>query len=316
MRRSELLAFTGAALAAARFPAAAQGIDNLRFGSVGVEEAALVYYASEKGLFKQAGLNVDLSMFSNGGSVTQGMLGGAIDCGVTNSGSMSSAHVRGLPLVIVACGAMYSQGSPIAHLVVNKTLGIRSARDLSGKTLAVSTLRDMIQATGMQWIDRHGGDSKSVNFVEVPMPQHAAAINAKRVDGSIMVEPIYSQAKLDVAQLGLTYEAVNDGKPFQTLGIAANKDWAAKNPGAAKKVHEAIRAAAVWANNARNHEECVQLLMKLTKVEESAIRAYPRLLFAEKNDPEYVQPVVDLMTRYGILPSRFPAAELFAPGLA
>jgi NitT/TauT family transport system substrate-binding protein len=315
LRRSELLAFTGAAVAATRLPAVAQGIDNVRFGSVGVEEAAVVYYASEKGLFKQAGLNVELSMFPNGGSVTQGMLGGAIDCGVTNSGSMSSAHVRGLPLAIVACGAMYSHTSPIAHLVVNKSLGIRSAKDLSGKTLGVSTLRDMIQATGMQWIDMHGGDSKSVNFVEVPMVQHDAAIGAKRIDGSIMVEPIYSQAKLDVAQMGLTYEAVNGGKPFQTLGIAANKDWATKNPAVAKKVHAAIREAAVWANNPRNHEECVQLLIRLTKVEESAIRSYPRLLFAEKNDPAYVQPVVDLMTKYGILPSRFSAAELFAPGL-
>ncbi len=214
-------------------------------------------------------------MFPNGGWVTQGMLGGAIDCGVTNSGSMSSAHVRGLPLSLVACGATYSPQSPIAHLVVNKTLGIRSAKDLSGKTLAVSTLRDMIQATGMQWIDMHGGDSKSVNFVEIPMPQHSAAINAKRVDGSIMVEPIYSQARLDVAQMGLTYAAVNNGKPFQTLGIAANRDWATKNPVIAKKVHAAIREAAVWANNPHNREECVQLLIKLTKVEESAIRSNP-----------------------------------------
>jgi NitT/TauT family transport system substrate-binding protein len=315
VRRSQLLAYTGAALAAARLPAGAQTLDPVRFGSVGVEEAAVVYYAQEKGLFKQAGLNVDLSMFPNGGSVTQGMLGGAIDCGVTNSGSMSSAHVRGLPLSLVACGALYSQASPIAHLVVNKTLGIRSAKDLSGKTLAVSTLRDMIQATGMQWIDRNGGDSKTVNFVEIPMPQHDAAINAKRVDGSIMVEPIYSQARLDVAQMGLTYAAVNNGKPFQTLGIAANRDWATKNPAIAKKVQSAIPAAAVWANNAGNREECVQLLIKLTKVEVSAIRSYPRLAFAERNDPAYVQPVIDLMTKYGILPSRFSASELFAPGL-
>ncbi len=81
-------------------------------------------------------------------------------------------------------------------------------------------------------------------------------------------------------------------------------------------MHAAIRGAAVWANNPHNREECVQLLIKLTKVEESAIRSYPRLAFAESNNPALVQPVIDLMTKYGILPNRFNAAELFAPGLS
>lgn len=157
MSRSEVFALTGAALAATALPVRAQSTDTVRLGSVGVEEAAMPFYAQEKGLFKDAGLSVELSMFTNGGSVTQGMLGGAIDVGVTNSGSMSSAHVRGLPLYLLACGAMYSPASPIAHLIVNKTLGIKTAKDLTGRTLGVSTSREMIQATAMQWIDRNGG---------------------------------------------------------------------------------------------------------------------------------------------------------------
>ena len=315
MRRSEVFAFTGAALAATALPVRAQSTDSVRLGSVGVEEAALPFYAQETGLFKEAGLAVDLTMFTNGGSVTQGMLGGAIDVGVTNSGSMSSAHVRGLPLYLLACGAMYSPASPIAHLVVNKTLGIKTAKDLSGRTLGVSTLRDMIQATAMQWIDRNGGDSKSVNFVEVPMVQHDATINAKRIDGSVMVEPIYTLSKNDVQQLGLTYEAVNDRKPFQTLGIAANKDWADKNPAVAKRVANVIHEAAKWANNPRNSDEAATLLARLTKIDPSVIAGYHRLAFAESNNPAFVQPVIDLMTKYGILPNHFSASELFPPGI-
>ena len=315
MRRSEVFAFTGAALAAATLPVRAQGTDTVRLGAVGVEEGAMPFYAQEKGFFKQAGLNVELTAFTNGGSVTQGMLGGAIDVGVTNSGSMSSAHVRGLPLYLIACGAMYSPASPIAHLVVNKTLGIKTAKDLTGRTLGVSTLRDMIQATAMQWVDRNGGDSKTVNFVEVPMVQHNATINAKRIDGSVMVEPIFSQAKNDVQELGLTYEAVNDRKPFQTLGIAGNKEWVDKNPAVARRVAAALHEAAKWANNSRNYEECATILARITKIDPAVIHGYPRLTFAESNSPAYVQPVIDLMVKYGILPSRFSASELFAPGL-
>lgn len=314
MRRAALLALSGAGFAAAALPARAQA-ETVRFGGAGVEESALPWYAQEKGFFKDAGVDVALSTFPNGGSITQGMLGGSIDVGVTNSGSMSSAYVRGLPLYLVACGALYSPSSPIAHLVVNKTLGIHSAKDLSGRTIAVSTLRDMVQATGMQWIDRNGGDSKSVNFVELPTPAQDAAILAKRIDGSIMVEPIYSQSKNDVQQMGLTYEAVNDRKPFQTLGIAGNKDWVDRNPALARRLQAALHAAARWANDARNHPEAVTLLVRWTKIDAAVIAGYPRLTFAETNSPTLVQPVIDLMARYGILPRTFPAAELFASGL-
>src|SRR5436305_702101 len=124
MKRSAMMTISAAALGAASVAAYAQSGDAVRFGIVGVEEAALPYYAQEKGLFKAAGLNVTLTVMPNGGSVTQGILGDALDVGVTNSGSMSSAFIRGLPLQMLACGAVYAARSPISHLAVGKTSGI------------------------------------------------------------------------------------------------------------------------------------------------------------------------------------------------
>lgn len=314
MKRSELLAFAGVAVAATALPARAQGASKIRMGIVGVEEAAWAYYAQEKGIYKQAGLDVELSVFPNGGSVTQGLAGGALDVGVTNSGSMSLARQRGLPIALVACGCLYTPASPIAHLVVGKSSGLKTAKELSGKTLAVSTLRDMIQATTLQWIDKNGGDSKSVNFTEIPPSQQVPAILAKRIDGSALVEPFYSKSKADVASIGFPYQSVADGKPFQTLGIAGNNAWVAKNTALAKRLAGALHEAAKWAN--KNHDEASVLLAKFTKIDQAIINAYPRVTFAESNSPALVQPVIDLMARYAILAKGFPATELFAPGLA
>ena len=313
MKRSELLASTGALVVASSLPARAQTAPTIRMGVVGVEEAAWAYYAQEKGFYKAAGLNVDISVFPNGGSVSQGLAGGALDVGVTNSGSMSLAKQRGLPIALIACGCLYTQASPIAHLVVGKTTGIRTAKDLTGKTLAVSTLRDMIQATTLQWIDKNGGDSKGVNFTELPPPQQVPAILAKRIDGSALVEPFYSRGKDDVTNVGYPYQAVNNGKPFQTLGMAASNTWLASNAAVAKRLAGALHEAAKWAN--RNHEEAGRLLAAFTKIDQAVINAYPRVTFAESNSPGLVQPVIDLMAHYQILAKTFPATELFAPGL-
>src|ERR1017187_7981612 len=113
MKRSAMISISAAALGASTLPVLGQTADKIRFGVVGVEESALPYYAQEKGLFRAAGLNVEISILPNGGSGTQGILGGALDIGVTNSGSLSSAFIRGLPLYMLACGAVYAPRSPI-----------------------------------------------------------------------------------------------------------------------------------------------------------------------------------------------------------
>lgn len=313
MRRSQMLALAGSAAVACAAPVRAQSTATIRLGTVGVEEAALAYYAQEKGFFRQAGLDVAFSTFANGGSVSAALLGGALDIGVTNSGSLSSAHARGLPMVLIQCGALYTPASPIAYLVAGPATGIKSAKDLAGKTIAVSTLRDMIQGSTMSWIDENGGDSKSVNFTELPPVAQTPAILQGRIHGSVLVEPIYTQNKSSLVTLGRVYEAVNKKQPFQTLGIVGNKNWVDNNGALARRISFALRATARWAN--RHHDECTPLLAQYTKISESVIAAYPRIAFAESNNSSLVQPVVDMLSRFGFLPQGFDAAGVFAPGV-
>jgi NitT/TauT family transport system substrate-binding protein len=216
---------------------------------------------------------------------------------------------------MLACGAVYSPRSPISHLVVGKNSGITSAKDLSGKTFAVSTLHDMIQGTVIAWIEQHGGDWTKINFVEMPPPQQAGAIAAKRIDGSALVEPFFTASKNDIMNLGYNYAAVNNDKPFQTLGIAVAKDYFAKNAATAKKVAGAIHEAAKWANNPKNYAEAGSLLATFTKVHPAIISGYPRLSFAESNSAGLIQPVVDMLAKYTYIPHGFSAADLFAPGM-
>ncbi len=243
------------------------------------------------------------------------MLGGALDVGVTNSGSMSAAFIRGLPLQMLACGATYAPRSPISHLAVGKG-GPASAKELTGKTFAVSTLHDMIQGTVLAWIDKNGGDWKSINFIEMPPPQMAAAIVSKRIDGGAIVEPFFAASKNDLTNLGYNYSAVNNDKPFQTLGIAVSKSYYGKNAATAKKLAGAIHEAAKWANNPKNFDEAAKLLATFTKVDPAIIAGYPRLAFADGNNAGLIQPVVDMLAKYTFIDHGFNATELFAPGMA
>jgi NitT/TauT family transport system substrate-binding protein len=312
MNRSQFVASAGAVAALGAFrPAAAAGT-TIRLSTGAVEEFAQPYYAVQKGFFKDAGLTVELSILPGGGLVTQAVIGGALDAGVTNSGSMSSAHVRGLPIYWLFPGGVYSSASPIAHLVVAKNSPINNAAGLAGKVIGVTTLNDMVQATGMLWIDKHGGDSHASKWFEIKAAEMAAAIQVGRIDAAIVVEPTFSGAKDGFKVLGLPYEAVNNGKPFQTAGLIGNKTWVDANPDLTRKLVAVIAHTADWANH--NPVEEVALLAQLTGVDPAAINSYPRVPYATKFDPGLVQPVIDVMVRYGFLPKAFSATDMRAPG--
>ena len=47
----------------------------------------------------------------------------------------------------------------------------------------------------------------------------------------------------------------------------------------------------------------------------TTIASYPRIPYATKYDPGLIQPVIDVMAKYGFIPKPFAAAELRAPGV-
>jgi NitT/TauT family transport system substrate-binding protein len=313
LKRRSLLALTGSLAAASLTRLVyAQTPTKLRYGMAPDENSALAAYAVAKGFFAKSGLDVSLTVLNSGGAVTPGLIGGTLDFGVTNSGSMAQAHLRGVPLQLMTCGSLYSSASPSAYLVALKTGPIKTAKDLRGRTVAVSSLHEFAHCSVLNWIDRNGGDSKSVNFIEMPMASTIAALQTGHIDAIDLIEPLYTCNKNDLTSLGNPFAAVADGKPVQIFGTVVTKTFADANPDVIKRAVVAMRAAAHWANDARNHSEAAAIISGYTKVDAAAVDAYPRERFAESNDPAYVQPVIDMMAKYDFLSRSFPASELFA----
>ncbi len=312
VRMSRIAVVTAAMFAASSTgsPTVAQTeLIPIRLGSVPVESYAEAYYAQEMGYFKRAGLDVKITSFNGGGAITAAVAAGALDIGATNSGSLSSAHVRGLPLVMIAPGGAYTSASPTTVLAVAKSSPIRSAKDLEGKTVAVSTLRDLQQIACMLWIDKNGGDSKKVGFVELPVPQMAPALARGRIDAAMILEPEETQAKDETRVLGKAYDAI--AKQLLITGWVANKNWLDRNPEAARRFAGAIRDTADWAN--RNPDATASILEKFTKIPRETIVSMNRVKYVTKLDFALIQPVIDALAKYGTIAHGFPASELVDP---
>ncbi len=90
-----------------------------------------------------------------------------------------------MPIVIVAPGPIYSSATPTSGIIVLKNSPFKKASDLNGKTIATRDLSNLSYYGGNNWIDKNGGDSKSVKWVEVTDTNTVPALLAGRIDAAV-----------------------------------------------------------------------------------------------------------------------------------
>jgi NitT/TauT family transport system substrate-binding protein len=283
----------------------------LRIGAAANETYAEVYYALDMGFFRDAGLDVDITTMVSGAAIIAGVAGGALDIGGAGATAIANAHIHGLPIYLVAPAGVYSTTSPTSGLIVGKNSAMTKARDLSGKTVAVTTLRDISQVAVMSWIDHNGGDSAKVQFIELPASEMGTAVASGRVDAAFVPEPNFSQTLGEARLLGRAYDGI--APHFMVIGWMASKAFLEKSPDVAQKFSAVMRRTATWA--VKNPVRSAEILAKYSKLPVEVIAATHRTTYSQTLDPKLIQPVIDVCAQYKALPQRFPATELFYPGL-
>jgi NitT/TauT family transport system substrate-binding protein len=315
MRRSEAILAAGAlTLTAAGVRAQTPAPLPVRVGAINIESSSEGYYADEMGFFKRAGLDAHVSAMSSAGAIVAAAMGGALDIVPTNCVTMAQAYSKGLPLYLVAPGAIYSSSEPTTELAVALDSPYRVPRDLNGKKVAVLSLGGFLQIAVQNWLDHNGGDSKSVSFIELPSPEIVPALQSKRVDAAGLPEPFLTKAKSanDVRVIAAPYSSV--GKRLMLSAWVANKTWVDANPATVQRFVGAIRATAEWAD--KNQTASAAILTKYTRVPLDVILTMRRDPFATRMDTSAIQPIVDVCAKYGLIPRRFSASDLLAPNVS
>ncbi len=248
MKRASLLAGLGATAAGLvhRTPARAADLIPLRVGGIPIDPSAQCFYAQDLGMFKEAGLDVTLTVLGNGASVIAATASGALDIASGSPGPVLLAHQQGIAMKFIATGVVYAGVIPNAALMVLKNSSLRSGADFNGKRIGVGGLHDMTSYSIQAWIDHGGGDSKTVQFVELPYAAMAVGLEQNRVDAVGIIEPFITGAK-SVAQIaGNLNDAVSNH--YLLSGWCAESGWLARNGDATRRFFEVMQRSAKWAN--------------------------------------------------------------------
>lgn len=309
MRRSHFIATLGAAPALALAPRALRAQTPLTVMTLPIDQGAQAFYAQDLGMFKRAGLDVQVSITKFGSEVASAVAGGSIAIGQSNIMSLALAHERGLPFALIAGAGLYSSAKPTSYMLVLKSSPLRTAKDLSGKTVAVNGLKSVTQISVQNWTDKNGGDSTQIKFVEMPFTEMEPALVSGRIDAALMADPDATTAVAAGHTRVFSIPFTSIGNDWLIGGWFAKTDWIAANADTARKFAAVMRDSARWANDPKNYPQSAAILEKYTKVE---VGSSNRIKYAERLEASLVQPQIDVAAKYQLLKATFPASAMIS----
>ena len=300
------------AAALVRAPLGAADLVTLRIAvSPADDDTAPLLYAKGTGMFERAGLDVQIQRLGSGAAIAGAVSGGAIDIGKSSIVSLLAAHQHGIPYSIVGTSALYSSTAPFEGFVVAKDSTITTGADLNGKTVSTQSLNDVGQLAESAWIDQHGGDSKTVHFIEIPTSAAAPAVESHRVDAAILLEPVLSASMAD-GKLRLLGHAFGSIAPaFLFAAWFTTSDYAAQHVDEIRKFITVIYQAGAYTNT--HHKEAAAIVAQQIKLPLDVVQNAQWSVAGTSIDANQIQPVIDTAARYGTISKTFSYRDMVNP---
>jgi NitT/TauT family transport system substrate-binding protein len=269
-------------------------------------------YASQSGMFARAGLNVDLQRLPGAAAIAAAMAGGSVDIGKGATMSVITAYAKGLPFTIIGNISEYSSGDPDIALIALTSSGITGPKDFAGKVLADVSLTDQNSVATFAWLDQHGVDHTTLKFVEIPASAAVAAMDAGRIVGSTVYEPVLSAALATgrVKIVGYPYDAI--GKRFSSALLFAPRAWADEHKDLVQRFLRVVGEACTYVS--AHETEMGPISAAFGGVDAAQVAKMKHTGRTVAIGPADLQPVIDTAVKYKVIPKAIPATEILWSG--
>ncbi|WP_183091247.1 ABC transporter substrate-binding protein [Streptomyces radicis] len=293
----------------------ADGTTSITVATVASDSGSQAFYADSLGFFEDQGLEVTVKVVANVPDLAAAVESGDAQFALTSPTSVASASTAGINFRIVAGGAIYTVDNPGVWIMVPAGQdGITSVDDLEGKSIAVNALNTMPHLSTLATLDDAGVDVDSINSVTLDFTQVGQAFESNQVDAATVTAPFNYQIESD--GIGTTmlspYDAVNNGEDFYNTIWFGEQGFIDSNPEVVDTFRAAIAETNAWANDPANEDERKAILQEVTSLTDATMEDMQLLLFDDEVSPEMIQPLMDLMERFEVLPQPVDAASIIA----
>src|SRR5215475_6264855 len=271
----------------------------------------------EAGIFHRHGIDLEVISFGGGPRVQQAIAADSIDIGI-GSGPELAFVAKGAPEIAVAAmaDAPYS-----VVLAVPKDSTIKTAEDLKGKTISISSKGSLTDWLGQELSRQLGWGSNGINLAPLgSTAAQAAALKTRQIDG--MIVEANAGYKMEEDGSGRVLVQFGDRiKVFHIYVVYARKGFLEKYP-------DAVRAfLAAWFETIEymreNRAETIAIVRRTAQVSQGiATRDYDELMGMFNRTGRFDPRALDVLARSFVEMGSLPQApdmrtlitEQFLPG--
>lgn len=274
-----------------------------------------LFIATEKGYFKEQGLEVKLTKFANANLALEAMSRGDVQgTGAVAYSTLFAFENTSPGKFKIFSGMSENKETGWSKLIVKKGSGITSPEGLKGKKIVMrSGLSSKSQ--GELTIKALGLDPKDITFVQV--------------DGGLLVQSFANQdisAFLDIEPFGTTILEKGLGEllilsprakyiidPYPLSGTTFNKDFIAAEKETVQKFIAAEAKAIEFAKNPTNEKEVRTIMQKHLNLEQNVADKISLPIFLKESeiDKTTVEKLADIEVEYKVMEKKPDIQSLF-----
>ncbi|MFE4666291.1 ABC transporter substrate-binding protein [Streptomyces sp. NPDC056716] len=226
------------------------GITEVNVGVIPIVDVAALYLGEREGIYEKHGLDITMTTAQGGSAIVPGVVSGQFQFGFSNTTSLMVAQSNGVQVKAVSGGVATTgvDGEDYGALVVKEGGSLKSAKDLEGRTVAVNTLKNILDTSVRESVRKAGGDPSKVKFVELAFDQMPAALEQGQVDAAMAVEPALT-TMLDQGGVQLASPYVDVAEDLTVALYFTSQEYAERNPAVVEKFQQATAEALAYANS-------------------------------------------------------------------
>ena len=273
---------------------------RLVVGVIPIAPVAPLYLGIDKGFFAAEKLEIEPRFEEGGVTVTAAVIAGEFQAGFSNTVSLLTAAEKNLPLRMLTQGVSgeATKDQAWGALLVAKGSGIRTAKDLEGRTVAVNTINNVPHMVVLRSLQKAGADWRKVKFIEIGFAEANAALEAGRVDAAWMVEPFVTNAQNAGSRVLLT--PYIDTAPDLTVSTYfTSQAYIDSNPDVVERFTRAMNRSLEYAQT--HPDEVRRIVTSYTEIPKEAAAKMKLPVWHEDMNVPTIELTARLSREYGFL---------------
>ncbi|WP_244972538.1 ABC transporter substrate-binding protein [Paramicrobacterium fandaimingii] len=272
---------------------------TIRIAALPIAETGALWGAMDAGIFAEHNLEVEVVPAQGGALAIPALLSGDIEIAIGQPFGPFRADLQGLDVVMIGDYAnSLPEGGDVNAVVSLGDSGIESPADLAGKRVAVNSLGAAGDLTIMKTVEDDGGDSSTIEFVEVAFPDAQAQLEAGNIDAAWVPDPFMSQIEGAGGNIVVfPYQATIPG--LSLLTSITTQDLIDSDPELIADYSAAMTEALEWAD--ANEDGVRAAIVENMGIPEEAAAGITLPKFTSELNIENLQKLADMAVEFGVL---------------